>query len=142
MERIEWNNTLSVGVKLIDEHHKELIQRINGVLKAVEEKQGEREVAKTLNFLFDYTRFHFSAEVKYMELNNYPGLEDHKKRHDDFIDTLETLEKEFEEEGATKLLAGSVKALLMSWLVEHVQNVDQQFGNFLKEKNIVITEED
>jgi hemerythrin len=29
----------------------------------------------------------------------------------------------------------------MSWLVEHVQNVDQEFGRFLKEKNITLTEE-
>ena len=141
MEKVEWDNTLSVGVKLIDEQHKGLIQRINGVLKAVEEKQEEREIAKTLNFLFDYTHFHFSTEVKHMELNDYPGLEDHKMRHEEFVDTLKNLEKEFKEEGATKLLAGSVKTLLMSWLVEHVQNVDQEFGRFLRGKNITITEE-
>ena len=102
MEKVEWDNTLSVGVKLIDEQHKGLIQRINGVLKAVEEKQEEREIAKTLNFLFDYTHFHFSTEVKHMELNDYPGLEDHKMRHEEFVDTLKNLEKEFKEETARR----------------------------------------
>ncbi len=58
MTQIEWNNDLSIGIKLVDEHHKMLIQRLNDLSKAVEMHHGEAEIMKTLQFLIDYTTFH------------------------------------------------------------------------------------
>lgn len=141
MPQVEWNDSLSVGVDLIDEQHKGLIQRINDMAVALEEHQAERGVMKTIVFLTDYADYHFSTEEKHMTATGYPGLEEHQAKHEEFKEALGRLEQEFREEGSTKILADSMHTLLWNWLVKHIQDVDQQFGEYLEEKGITISEE-
>jgi hemerythrin len=141
MPKVEWNENLSVGVDLIDKQHKSLIAKINDTAKALDEHQGEREVMKTLAFLTDYTDFHFSTEVKHMEATGYPGLSEHQAKHEEFKETLARMEQEFREDGSTKILADSLHTLLWNWLVDHIQTVDQKFGEYLDEKGITISGE-
>ncbi len=141
MSNIEWTNNLSVGVQLIDEQHKALIQRLNDVSTAIEVDQGEREIIKTLGFLAEYADFHFSTEEKHMQESNYPGLEQQKMKHQEFMVTLTNLEEDFEEEGSTRALADSINNFLVNWLKTHIRGLDRQFGDFLEEKGVVITEE-
>jgi hemerythrin len=138
MEKMQWNDSLSVGVELIDEQHKMLIQRINDVASAIEQGQGENAIVKTLGFLVDYTHFHFSTEEEHMTEHNYPGIEDHIAKHGELKATLSDLEKDFDEEGATKELAQSVNTFLVNWLIHHIKGVDVPFGAFLKEKGIAL----
>lgn len=140
MQKVEWTDSLSVGINLIDTQHKELIERLNNITLAIEEDHGEIEISKTLDFLIDYTDYHFSAEEKYMEDNNYPGLEEHKEKHKVFTSTLSDLAQEFDEEGATKILADSIDTFMINWLVKHIQEVDVKFGKFLADKGITISE--
>lgn len=130
----------TVGVELIDEQHKMLIQHLNKLIKSLEPSQGLTEVANTLSFLIDYTHFHFSEEEKHMAEHNYPGLEQHKKKHDGFKTTLSNLEEEFKEDGATHVLADSINTLLANWLINHICKVDVEFGAFLQDKGIILSQ--
>ena len=40
MVNIKWDNNLSVGVELIDEQHKMLIQKLNNLSEAIEKGAG------------------------------------------------------------------------------------------------------
>ncbi len=142
MERIEWNDSLTIGVELIDEQHKSLVQRLNDTSAAIEERQGEREIMKTLGFLIEYTDFHFSAEEKHMEATGYPGLEHQRVAHGRFKGTLKDLQEDLHEEGATKALAHSINTFLANWLVNHIKGVDLEFGAFLAEKGITLSGKD
>ncbi|MCF7848480.1 MAG: bacteriohemerythrin [Kiritimatiellales bacterium] len=133
MEKIEWNDDLSIGDELIDEQHKALIKRLNDVARAMEEQQGEREITRTLEFLSDYTCFHFAAEEKQMELAGYPGLEIQKRNHSEFLKTLKNLENDFYEEGATRPLAESINTFLFNWLTKHIKGLDREFAVFLSD---------
>ncbi|THB79557.1 MAG: hemerythrin [Desulfobacteraceae bacterium] len=141
MKEIEWTDDLSVGVGLIDEQHKMLIKRLNDLKLSLTEQQGPAQIASTMNFLVEYTDFHFSTEEKHMEANEYPTFEAHKKMHDGFKQTLSGLEEDFEEEGATQGLADSIDTLLVNWLINHIQKVDVEFGKFLMSKGIELPEE-
>jgi hemerythrin len=134
MKKIEWTDDLSVGVNVIDDQHKQLIQHLNNLSKAVEQHQGPSQIGATLGFLIDYTDFHFSAEEKQMEESNYPGLENQKVLHAQFKKTLADLEQDLREEGATHELAGLIDTLLVNWLIKHICSVDVEFGDFLKNK--------
>jgi len=79
MKEITWTNDLSVGIELIDEQHKMLIKHLNDLSQSLESGQGPAKIANTLNFLIDYTKFHFTAEEKHMAANDYPELKNHKK---------------------------------------------------------------
>ncbi|MHC4637049.1 MAG: bacteriohemerythrin [Planctomycetota bacterium] len=135
MVQIEWDNSLSVGIDLIDEQHKMLIQRLNDLSKAVEMMQGEAEITKTLEFMIDYTNFHFSSEEEYMAKEKYSGLDDQQKQHEEFKNILKDLVEDFEEEGPTRALTTSINTFLVNWLKQHIKGLDLQFGNFLKDKD-------
>jgi len=135
MAKIEWDNSLSVGIDLIDEQHKMLIQRLNDLSKAVEMMQGEAEIMKTLEFMIDYTNFHFSSEEKHMTEQEYPGLDYQQKQHEEFKDTLKHIVEDFEEEGATRALTTSINTFLFNWLIKHIKGLDLKFGKFLKDKD-------
>ncbi len=141
MKEIAWTRDLSVGIELIDEQHKMLIKHLSDLNDALQSGKGPVKIASTLNFLIDYTNFHFSAEEKHMAANAYPELENHKKQHEGFRATLSNLEEELVEEGATKMLADSIDTLLVQWLFEHISQIDVAFGKFLKEKGVEIPDE-
>jgi hemerythrin len=134
-----WEEKFSVGIALIDEQHKMLIQRLNDLSKAIDMNQSVSEIVRVLGFLIEYTNFHFSTEEKYMVENNYPGLSYHRTQHEEFKTTLHHLIRDFEEEGATKALADSINTFLTNWLVTHFQEVDIEFGKFLFEKGLFLS---
>ena len=138
MPAIQWTDDLSVGIDLIDQQHQMLIERINDVSAAVEAHHGIEKIAKTLDFLVEYTRFHFSTEEQHMRTHGYPGLEEHHTRHEELKSTLADMERDFREEGATYGLADSLNTLLGNWLIRHIKGVDLPFGIFLKEKGIAL----
>ena len=141
MEKIEWDQSLSIGIRLIDDQHKALIKRLNDVSVAIENNIGEREISKTLEFLSEYADYHFSTEEKHMAEQGFPGLETQKIKHQEFMDTLSNLDQDFEEEGSTRALSDAINNFLFNWLTNHIQGLDQQFGNFLSEKGINIKDE-
>ena len=134
MNRIEWDDSLSIGVGLIDEQHKMLIQRLNDLSAAIEKTQGEGGVVQTLDFLIEYTDFHFSAEEKCMAEHDYPGLEHQKKQHEEFRASLKNMVDDYEYEGVTRALTTSVNVFLHNWLINHIKGVDRKLGEFLQEK--------
>ena len=136
MGKIEWDNSLSIGVDLIDEQHKMLIQRLNDISVAIEMSHGVEKIVKTLDFMVDYTNFHFSAEEKHMAKYDYPGLDYQKKQHEEFKASLKQIIQDFEEEGATQALAASINVFLFNWLINHIKGVDHKFGEFLNEKDL------
>lgn len=138
MQRIEWDDSLSIGVELIDDQHKVWIERLNSLSAAVESHQEVRLVSKTLDFMVDYVEFHFGAEEGHMAAQNYPALEQHKAKHAEFRRTLTELVQEFEEDGATHRLGDSINDFQIAWLKNHIRQVDKQFGLFLAERGVTL----
>jgi hemerythrin len=139
MEKIRWQNNLSVGIDLIDNQHKQWIAHYNDIVESITSQQNKTQVSKTLGFLIDYTEVHFSTEEKHMTASNYPELQVHKGHHDGLRATLANLVREFEEEGATTQLSEAIDTFLGHWLIRHIQEVDIKFGAFVKEKKIVVS---
>ena len=135
MTEMAWTPDLAVGVELIDEQHKQLIDKMNELDRAVRQTRGVPKIIKMLDFLIEYTDFHFGTEEKNMVRLNYPQLEYHKGQHGEFVNTLKNLEMDFEEEGATQDLAESINTFMFNWLVKHIKTVDVQFGKFLDEQS-------
>lgn len=134
MVTIEWTDGLATGVELIDNQHKMLLEKLNDISEAIEKEQGVEVITKTLDFMMDYTDFHFGTEEEHMQKTSYPRMEYHKSMHKEFVETLKDMTLEFQEDGATQRLAESVNIFLFNWLVKHIRGVDVAFGKFLKEK--------
>jgi len=140
MTEMAWTPDLAVGIDLIDEQHKQLIEKMNELDRAVRHTRGVPKIIKTLDFLIEYTDFHFGTEEKNMVKLHYPKYEYHKGQHAEFVNTLRNLEMDFEEEGATQDLAESINTFMFNWLVKHIKTVDVQFGKFLSEQGAKMEE--
>ena len=79
--RAEFDDSLVTGNEMIDTQHKELIDKINKLLDSCESGRDKLVAIKTLDYLADYTDFHFSEEEKLQEEIEYPGITEHNKEH-------------------------------------------------------------
>jgi hemerythrin len=140
MHRLHWDSSLSVDIELIDQQHKEWIKHFNRVVESIESQEGASQIVKTLNFLIDYSEIHFSTEEKNMQANKYPGIQEHKNKHDELRCTLNNLISEFHEEGPTNLLIESMEALMNNWFAEHINETDKKFIDFIKQNSLKISE--
>ena len=138
MKKIQWDDSLSVGVDAIDDQHKTWIEHYNGVVEAIESRRGPAPVTQTLGFLIDYTDVHFSTEEGFMSRTGYPGLDAHVAKHEELRGTVADLVRDFEEEGETHSLGSAVDTFLGNWLITHIRDTDQLFGAFVRERGIVL----
>jgi hemerythrin len=136
MSEIAWDDSLSVGVDLIDEQHKMLIEKLKNLADDFKKGHEQDRILKTLGFMIDYTDFHFTAEEKVMAEKDYPGLEDQQQQHAEFKTTLDNILLDLREDGPTDELAKSINIFLLNWLINHIKGSDQKLGTYLNEKGL------
>lgn len=129
---IEWQKDLETGIEIIDDQHRELFSRFNKLLEACKEGKGRDEMMKVLLFLNDYIRSHFSAEEELQTKFNYPGYPTHRAQHNSFIHTVEQLERQFKDEGATIALVIQTNQTMVNWLIQHIGKMDREFAEFVR----------
>jgi len=127
---IDWDDSLTTGVADIDEQHRELFRRFNSLIAACNQGRGREEVLHTLRFLDDYIRRHFREEELLQQRCNFPGYQEHRTQHENFIATTEALTAQFRSEGATLELLVRTNTTLMEWLVSHIRRMDRAFARY------------
>ncbi len=118
----EFDITLVTGNDEIDGQHKEWIDRINKLLECYENGGGKLEAIKMLEYMADYTEFHFKAEEKLQEEVEYPALDEHREKHDEFRKVVEELHEMLEEEeGPSQKFVEAVQKNVVDWLYKHIR---------------------
>ena len=85
-----------------------------------------------LDYLAEYTDFHFSAEEKLQEDVGYPGLKEHKAKHEEFKKNLKELEAFLDEsEGPTDAFVDQVKKNVVDWLFQHIKAFDRSVAEYI-----------
>ena len=84
MEKIIWNERFSVGVRKIDEQHKELIKMINKLIETKDTKVDSETISDILTKMTKYADYHFQTEEQYMIEYDYPDYSSHKEQHIEF----------------------------------------------------------
>ena len=129
------DSSLVTGNKMIDEQHSELIGKIDKLLSCCEQNGGKVEAIKMLDYLAEYTDFHFGEEEKLQEEVSYPAIEEHKKQHAAFKKAVEELhEMLVEEEGPTEPFVTAVNKNVRDWLFDHIRGFDRLVAAYIQEK--------
>ncbi|MFT3916633.1 MAG: bacteriohemerythrin [Anaeromyxobacteraceae bacterium] len=132
---LQWDRSLAVGVKLIDEQHQELFRRVNTLLESMLKNQGKGEIEKLIGFLAQYVVDHFAAEEKMMTQYRYPDLAKHRQAHADFVKRFGELKAAFDKDGATPTVTIELNRFVGGWLREHIGRTDTALGKFLHQVN-------
>jgi hemerythrin-like metal-binding protein len=125
-----WDESLSVGIGTIDEHHRYLFDLINDLYDVVINKLGAREVARLIKALDAYAKVHFRSEEMMMAHYGFEGINRQEQQHHAF----EARIREFYEElHANPLVAQfDVLCYLRDWLVKHILVEDIQLRSLVK----------
>ncbi len=133
---IEWTDTLSLGINSIDEDHKALIDLLNRCLQLETNTDNKEQMAAILTELIDYTQYHFQREKAIMKACGYPGVVSHCKVHQFLIKQVEDKQRQIQQ---NHLSRQELLSFLTSWLVDHIQGMDQAIAPYAKGKDELIT---
>lgn len=129
---VKWTTNLSVGVEKIDEQHKIWFDKANNLFQAGKNRKSKEVIDEMLRFLDEYTKEHFRDEEEYMASIRYPGLEEQRAAHANFIKELAKLKYEYEESGGNVAVIINANILIINWLTQHISNMDKQIGVFAR----------
>ncbi len=133
--KLEFDKSLVTGNDMIDEQHKELIGKIDKLLACCEEGGEKVQAIKMLDYLAEYTEYHFGEEEKLQEQVSYPAIKEHKAQHEQFKKAVEELhEMLMEEEGPTDAFVAAVKKNVVDWLFNHIKNLDQALAAYVQKE--------
>lgn len=115
---VNWDDSYSVGIDTIDQHHRYLFDLINDLFEVVSNKRGAREVARLIKATDAYAKVHFRAEELMMQHYGYAGLHNQQLEHHEFEDKIGEF---YEELHVNPLVAQfDVLSYLRDWLINHI----------------------
>ena len=131
---VEWNDELSVGLEEIDSQHKMLVQLLNSLHEAIVTGKDDKQIARTLHELRQYTVIHFAVEESLMRIFDYPDYENHRHHHQELTKQVVDLQRKLKT-GEEKL-SMEVLHFLRHWLTYHIQGDDKKYAPFLLSKGL------
>ena len=121
---IEWQPNFSVGIEKIDKQHQHLISLINQLAAAIANGHSRETLARVLDGLVDYARWHFLDEEKHIAEKLEPDLlHSHQAEHDQYLATVLSLQQDFET-GAIDLDEQTL-TFLFHWMGTHILGSDK-----------------
>jgi hemerythrin len=134
MALIPWSPALSVGVRLFDDQHQLLVGMVNDMHAAMAGGKGNLVVGPILDGLIEYTQTHFADEERLLAQHAYPGLAVQRAEHRKLVEQVLALQQKFK--SGKSMLSVEVMNFLKSWLLNHIQVEDKQYGPFLNSRGV------
>jgi hemerythrin len=128
----EWGPLMEIGVPKIDEQHRELVRRINDLGQAMKRGKGGETVVDLLAFLSSYVDEHFGTEEGFMRKFKYPGIQEHRVYHEVFRKEFAGKVEAYNADPGARSTTLDIHGWMMSWLMNHILNVDMKLGDFLQ----------
>ena len=130
---IEWSNELSVGIEEIDVQHQVLVDLLNQIHEAIQQRHGAEVTQGIIEKLGEYTRVHFAVEESLMRLLHYTDYERHKSEHDKLIEQLTDLQGRL---NAGKAVSFELAHFLKVWLTKHIMESDKRYAPYFLAQGI------
>jgi hemerythrin len=91
MTLLNWKPEYSVGVESVDFEHREMIDLINAIYDAIEDKKNPQSIEHFLGEVHTTISAHFALEERVMRNANYEEFEAHKEDHEELLDEIRDL---------------------------------------------------
>lgn len=123
-----WTPSLSIGIDVIDNQHRRIVDYINELDTATKERNRDK-VAEVLMGLTDYTITHFAFEESLLDKSGYPLSESHKRVHAAFISHMK---KYVERHDGGEDVSRQLMSELQIWLTNHIKHDDTDYAPYAK----------
>lgn len=128
-----WSKELEVGIAVIDEQHRWLVEQTNRLHEALQAGSERELIGEILEGLMDYTMNHFIVEEELFDRLGYPESAAHKAYHNRFTEQVMSLllrHENGEEVGMDAL------ELLKRWLTHHILKVDKAYVEHFRKHGV------
>lgn len=123
-----WKEEYKVGIDKIDEQHRQLFDKIEQLLeiaKSGDRNTNQQKCMEIIDFLVDYTVFHFDTEEALQREKQYVSYAQHIRIHTEFKNTVQSYKELLGKDFSSKTLKSFIGTML-AWLVNHVCVCDRK----------------
>jgi hemerythrin len=132
----EWNDKMSLGIKLIDDQHRELVEALGRLMSSLSSlKNIKVEIGGVLKKVDEYAKWHFETEEKYFDEFKYAEAAEHKEEHKKFREKIADLEMRYGRD--EEMLAFNLADYLEGWFLGHIMTLDRKYVECLHEHGLV-----
>lgn len=124
MAFMQWTPDLELGIKVIDDQHKRIIDYINELDQANQTGNME-QTNHALEGLLDYTITHFEFEEELQAKAEYPFLKAHQRVHEIFMKRVAGF-RERADKGEN--VTPELLSMLKIWLSSHIKGDDKDYA--------------
>jgi len=129
MDKIDWNDSFSVGVDEMDGQHKVLIEMINDLIDCATAETEAGELSYMVVRMMNYSLQHLNREEELLKMAGYAELEEHLKLHNDYRLNVENL-CSADNFGITPV-APALLEYLANWWTDHILVEDKKYTECL-----------
>jgi hemerythrin len=131
---LTWRKNKSVGVKVLDAQHRGMMRILNE-LHAAAMKGRVGEVAGPLLSQVSCTaREHFSTEEELMEQTRYPGLVEHRAKHQALLAKAEEFLARHDDGDVTSYV--QLLYFVRDWFRDHLRHEDKKYTVWMNEHGV------
>ena len=125
---MEWSEKFNIGIDVIDNQHRQILDYINA-LEKIRATGAREQIKDVFDDLIDYTQSHFSFEENLLAQVNYQFLPSHRSIHELFVKRLKDYRQRFDNGESVE---DDLHRLLSKWLINHIQDyIDAVRDNML-----------
>jgi len=131
-DHVTWQDSYALGIKAIDDQHKELLNIVNDIFSHASGDQHQEHLyfKEVIAQAVDYIKMHFTTEEKIMISTKYQGYAEHKKHHEDFVLTVIKTAKDYE--AGKRLTLTSFGYFLKDWVLSHIAVMDKKYCDYFR----------
>ncbi len=122
-----WKADFEIGITLIDEQHKKLVEmlsELNTTHEPINEMTG-----KVIKEMVEYVKVHFKDEEAIMKRIGFTEYHSHKKLHQNLVNEIAAILVDLK--NGKEITNFELRSFLERWLIDHILIEDRRIGLFL-----------
>lgn len=127
-----------VAMDFMNTVHCEELGLVIDLLAALDEGVSIDEIGAKLNAWFEHTTAHFEREERLMQEYQFPPYPIHKREHDQALQTLKSVQSQWQASHDNAALARYIKDDWRPWLQQHISTMDRVTATFFSQFDIQV----
>lgn len=129
-----WKNSYSVGVQELDHQHQAIMRGLNELHEEMLGGKVNEAVAPQVRNLVSIAGAHFAAEEKLMESTQFPGLADHRAKHEELARKIHEFVSRHEM--GDRAAYSQFLYFVRAYMTQHMLKEDHEYAPWLAEHGI------
>ncbi|NVK18794.1 MAG: bacteriohemerythrin [Methylocystaceae bacterium] len=127
---LSWHKEYSVGLRAIDEDHKQLLALTEDLITAIDEKKPTKDLQNISLTLAEFTRTHCEREEKIFLASDYSESHTHIAKHQSLIEQMNDLHEKCATPFSQQEADANVR-FLKRWVLLHILLEDRKYASYI-----------